>query len=101
MVPLNLPLFKSVVGHKTNLLVNQNTTIFSLFGLVGVALAKNPFASLSSLVIVSKVFNIFFFSGFLFFATKQRQVINFLSDYVVDYVIELYDTYIGFSDRYI
>jgi hypothetical protein len=66
MVPLNLPSFKSVVWHKSNLLVNQNTTICCLFGAVaGVAFAKNPFAGSSSLVTVSKISNnyLFFFSG--------------------------------------
>ncbi len=61
IVLLNLPLLKTVVGRKTNLLANRkNKTICSLFGLVGVALAKNSFASSSGLVNVSKkVLNIF------------------------------------------
>jgi hypothetical protein len=63
--------------------------ICPLFGVVGVALAKNPFAGSSNLVTVSKVFNIFPFLSFFWlsfsFAKKQRQV-NFLSDYVVDCV---------------
>ena len=106
IVLLNLPLLKTVVGRKTNLLANRkNKTICSLFGLVGVALAKNSFASSSGLVTVSKVLNIFLslFLVALFYCNKTKQV-NFLSDYVVhyvvDYIIELYDTYIRFSDRY-
>jgi hypothetical protein len=75
MVPLNLPSFKSVVGHKANLLVNQNTTICCLFGAVaGVAFAKNPFAGSSDLVTVSKISNnyLFFFSGYPFLLQQNK-----------------------------
>ncbi len=107
IVLLNLPLLKTVVGRKTNLLANRkNKTICSLFGLVGVALAKNSFASSSGLVTVSKVLNIFLspFFGCPFLLQQNKAGNNLLSDYVVhyvvDYIIELYDTYIRFSDRY-
>ncbi len=56
-------------------------------------LLVNSLANSSNLVIVLN------FSISFSFATKQRQV-NFLSDYVIHYVIELYDTYIINSDRY-
>ena len=70
-----------------------------LFGGVKVALAKNPFGGSPYLITVPKfLILVFTFFGMYFsFAKEQRQAINLiLSDYVVHYVVELYDIYIQF-----
>ena len=72
-----------------------------MYGGIEEDLTKNPFAGSLGVVVVSKVFNIFYNLFKSFFAKEQRQVVDFLSHYVRLCVVELYDTYIRFSDRYI
>ena len=71
--------------NKIILLVNQaKNYLFFLWRSEG-CFSQKPFAGSPNLVVVSNIFPVFnIFSWLSFFAAKQRQVINFLSHYVVD-----------------